>query len=850
MLILFISTALVVSWLNQLNLQLLYEKNFTERVLLSNKLIATLIDEEDVRYYVDFLTDQDREFKNKQIQFYHDREELFRLQEKQASAEEQAFYLNRMKSFHNEMDSLKSDLYWIVVKNLKQLRDVSNSKYVYIIADTGVMTEDGEILYTYIFDADDDDLYDEPDNDGLGTVNTGEDVIKEIYKTKESMDSVMYYNGSYGELYFAYAPVLDSDGNVIAILGTDVALDEMHIEIKKSMFLFNMVFLSFGIIIILLIYLFVRRYITKPLGELTATAKELADGDAYTFVPYSALKQRSELGVLAHAIEDMSNVYKSMIKSIEEMGRATRIGKLEVRNDSSKYKGDIKKVVEQINDTLDAMTLYLNGVPEGIFIMSRKFEMYFRNERYTRFFGSMKALEFVKTMFPEASEQGPEALEKQVAELLGKPDNITLMWMNGLCFSVAFKEIVLSEAGENSVLVIAVDITDLMKEKENAQAAAKAKSDFLSRMSHEMRTPMNAIIGMTKIAENTNDSSKLKYCLSVIGNSSRLLLGIINDVLDMSKIEAGKFELENVPMNIQKMLSKICDMVNENMKKKELDFNVILPEDMELNYNADELRISQVITNLLSNAAKFTEEKGKVTLKAEEIERQGESSTLHFLVSDTGIGMTEEQIGRLFNSFEQADGSITRRFGGTGLGLAISKRIIEKMGGNIWVESEHGAGSTFHFNVKLERLSNHETEENEAGPPEVPDLQGLNILLAEDVEINREILLALLEETRVSIDTAENGMLAVSKFRENPEKYDLILMDIQMPDMDGYQATKTIRGLDIPHAKSVPIIALTANAFKEDIARCLDSGMNDHLSKPIDEKAVIEKILLHSGRGE
>jgi PAS domain S-box-containing protein len=414
--------------------------------------------------------------------------------------------------------------------------------------------------------------------------------------------------------------------------------------------------------------------------------------------------------------------------------------------------------------------------------------------------------------------------------------------------------------GQSALLECFTDISNLKKAEEQlrimsiAEKANQAKSDFLSRMSHEMRTPMNAIIGMTKIAEKTDDVSRLKHCLSTINTSSAHLLGIINDVLDMSKIEAGKFELEKIPMNIEKMLAKVSNIISDNIEKKNQKLDINMAKDLETDYIADDLRLSQVITNLLSNAVKFTPENGNITLTVEKTGSKGNVNTLRFSVTDTGIGMSKEQIARLFNAFEQADGSISRKFGGTGLGLAISKNIVEKMGGRIWVESEEETGSCFIFEVDLERASAHEgaalnsPEVKTDTAAEIPDLSGVNIILAEDVEINREIFIALLEETHIIIDTAENGLAAVSKFRENPEKYDLIIMDVQMPEMDGYEATRTIRAMDTPKAKNIPIIAMTANAFKEDVERCLEAGMNDHLAKPIDEKSVIEKITRYLGR--
>jgi len=844
MLALIAVTALVVSIVNQYNLRRIYENNLTERALLSNNLMATLVNSEDIQYFVDLLTNKPAEFKQKQLGFFNDKNELFALRDQNADPQRQAILLHRIQAFHQDMQSMKTDLYWSIQKSLRQLRDMNHAKYAYILADTGVKTEGGKKLYTYIFDADDDGVYEIPENDGLGTVHIGEDIIDEIYRTKKPMETVQYENSDYGELYFAYSPVLDKNSNVIAILGTDMVLAQMRDEISKSTVSFNMVFLSFAFITIVLIYVFISQYVTNPLQELTATALQLAAGDVYSYVPQSVLKQRTELGMLARAVDDMSAVIRTMIKSTEELFAATKSGRLEVRNDVTEYKGDIKKVIQQINDTLDSMTLYLNGIPEGIFIMDRNFDMHFRNSQFAAFFGNIGASDFMSMVFPENREE-------LFARLMAQPDSSITIWLHDRCYTVTFKEIAAGEDKITSTLVIVIDITDLIREQEKAQAAAKAKSDFLSRMSHEMRTPMNAIIGMTKIAENTEDVSKLKYCLNTIGSSSALLLGIINDVLDMTKIDAGKFVLEVMPFNIEKMLIKIDDIIRESAIKKNQNFDVLMAKNIHMDFIGDELRLSQVITNLLSNAVKFTPENGSITLKVDELERKSSCSIMNFSVSDTGIGISKEQIDRLFTSFEQADGSITRRFGGTGLGLAISKSIVEKMDGEIWVTSEYGKGSVFAFNVKLEHNAIQEVPRQDAVKTEViPDFSGLRILLTEDVEINREIFVALMEPTGIVIDTAENGAIAVAKFKENPDRYDMIIMDIQMPEMDGFQATKTIRAYEeelysaqgAPDHRRIPIVAMTANAFREDIENCLKSGMNDHLAKPIDEKAVYEKI--------
>jgi len=855
MLVLFALTAAVVSISTRSIIRRLYEDSFTERVLLSNALIANIIDSNDISYFVDLMTNQDEAFKQRQLQFFHTREELFRLQEAGASEQDQQVLLTQLDAFHKEMEVFKTDYYWKTVADLRQLREVSHCAYAYVMAYTGLTAEDGEKLYTYILDADDVPVYDSPDIDGLGTCNIGEEVLKRIYETKKQMDYVEYYQGDYGELYFAYAPILNENGDVIAILGTDVDLGGMNEAISSSILTYNSIFLAAIVIIILIIFLFLSRSIINPLGSLTNTAYELAEGNVYAQTSESALRQRTEIGMLAHAVNNMSLAYQVMINSTAKLFAAATIGKLDIRNDTDEFKGDIQNVMQQINETLDSITLYLDSIPEGIFIMSKDFEIYFRNKHYAQCLGDLSALAFLSyVLAPETAKvtetaEIPEIYKDRLAEELEDGYSSTSVWIEDSCYTVSIREIALNDTVENSVLVIVSDITDLMKEKEKAQAAAEAKSSFLSRMSHEMRTPMNAIIGMTRIAEDTSDVTKLKYCLSTIGTSSEQLLGIINDVLDMAKIEAGKLELENVEMNLEKMLTNVCDIIADNIEKKNQKFNVTFGEGLELNYIADNLRLSQVVTNLLSNAVKYTPENGSITLSVEKTGRSDNTNELLFSVADTGIGMTSEQISRLFTSFEQADGSITRKFGGTGLGLAISKSIVEKMGGRIWVESEFGAGSKFSFVVNLELSSRRDADDPyetcTADTYVTPDLSGVTIILAEDVDINREIFAALLDETNISIDSAENGLVAISMFKENPDKYDLIVMDVQMPEMDGFQATRAIRAMDIPKAKTIPIIAMTANAFKEDVERCLESGMNDHLAKPIDEKAVIEKILLY-----
>jgi len=526
-----------------------------------------------------------------------------------------------------------------------------------------------------------------------------------------------------------------------------------------------------------------------------------------------------------------------------------------------------------------------------------------------------------------------------------------------------------------AVLIIVLFRVDEAKNKSDAES--KHKSAFLANMSHEIRTPMNAIIGMTTIGKSASDSIRKDYCFTKIEDASNHLLGVINDILDMSKIEANKFELAPVEFELEKMLRRVVNVVNFRIDEKQQKFSVHIDRAIPRILIGDDQRIAQVITNLLGNAVKFTPEKGVISLTVRLTGKENDTCTVQVSVSDTGIGISPEQQEKIFKSFEQAESSTTRKYGGTGLGLAISKSIVEMMGGAMWVQSEPGKGSVFTFTIQLQRGSEGKSvllspdinlsnvrimavdddsdvlkyfleitqsfgvmcdvaisgekalqlvdqkggyhiyfidwkmpvmdgiqlareiktrvsensivimisavewsavadEAKAAGvdkflsKPLFPstiaevinecmgvdkrDLEkshaadiagifaGRRILLAEDVEINREIVQTLFEPTKLEIDCAENGAEAVRMFSEEPLKYDMIFMDIQMPEMDGYDATRRIRALNIPQAKTIPIIAMTANVFREDVERCLRAGMDDHVGKPIDFNEVLTKL--------
>ncbi|MGB2578269.1 signal transduction histidine kinase/CheY-like chemotaxis protein [Elusimicrobium simillimum] len=409
------------------------------------------------------------------------------------------------------------------------------------------------------------------------------------------------------------------------------------------------------------------------------------------------------------------------------------------------------------------------------------------------------------------------------------------------------------ELGEvaNNINNMARDIEKNAEEHElllRAEAATEAQRDFLSHMSHEMRTPMNAVIGMSNIARQTNDIEKMHHCLVKIDTAANHLLGVINDVLDMSKIEAGKLELSKINFSFKQMLDQVVTVITFKMEEKKQNLKLEIYDNVPEYLLADRQRLAQVITNLLSNANKFSPVNGNIYLRVNRLDDEDGMCRLRIEVEDDGIGISPEQQARLFQSFKQANNSISRQYGGTGLGLVISKRIVEMMQGRIWIESELGRGAKFIFEIKADFSNAAENADDDAQAgkavpaPEEGILKGKRILLAEDVEINREIVLALLEPTGVEIDSAENGAEALRMFSESPEKYDLIFMDMQMPEMDGFEATRRIRALDMDKAKKIPIIAMTANVFKEDIDKCLAAGMNGHIGKPLDFEEVLAEL--------
>ena len=618
-------------------------------------------------------------------------------------------------------------------------------------------------------------------------------------------------------------------------------------------------------------------------------------------ITLTRVKHRGKYVILAFQY-DLSNT-KKLMENIHEQGELlkTQLKQQELISEISKgfiSSGDsqthVKEAIAKLGLYLGASRVLIFGIDN---MLNEQYLAYFwDSDNKQPYMTRIKVLEMIRSSFPEnfpnistlplfscedtaLSENNSfrEFLEVDVNAFICVPLYVGgRLWgvinveqcLEPRKWTINEKEFVVMTASTISGVIMRDTYTTLLREAlEQATQASRAKSAFLSNMSHEMRTPLNAIIGMSAIGKNAEDMERKNYALGKIAESSTHLLGIINDVLDIAKIEANKLELSSIEFEFEEMLHKAVVVVNLRVEEKKQKLTVYIDKAIPKNLTGDEQRLTQVITNLLTNAVKFTPEKGSITLDARLLELVNGVYTIKISVADNGIGISQEQQARLFQSFQQAESSTSRKYGGTGLGLAISKNIVEMMDGNIWVESRQGKGSVFSFTVKLkedqkkkQNLPGRDINQGNASVNEAPDINGIYagqcILLAEDIEINREIVLSLLEPTLIKIDCAENGIHAVEMYNANPKKYKLIFMDIQMPEMDGYEATRRIRALEQEwlnnkgeelseqpvRPKGVPIIAMTANVFKEDIDKCLNAGMNDHIGKPIDFDQLLQKL--------
>jgi len=890
------------------------------------------------------------------------------------------------------------DNYIRLLDILRSIQTKSGMTYVFVTQ----ITDDGDL---FVFDTD-------PDEDthmALGSfsdwVQSGvNSTLQPVLLAGKKPDPYISHN-EWGYFLSAREPIYRHDGTTAGYAGANFYMDTV-LATQANLFRINLIITIFIFLTCLTaFYLIIHKLIITPLKTLTVNVGRLSVNEV---LPRVLASRENEFSLLEDTFSDMSkrNAFSKKMADVLNKMAILFLSRRDEAFDDTMAEGvrlivDIAKIDRLAlcrnhiaSDSLSADNLYLSEVYRWDRNSGGSTELNesLINVPYAQLIPYWEAHlsngKYINSPTRLLTERAADLFQSLgIMTTAVIPIHINNVFWGFLLFGDTeneryFEDDIIKMMRSAAFLLanafIHADMERDIKEALHAATeASKAKSEFLSNMSHEMRTPMNAITGMTAIGKNAKDIEHKDYALDKIEDASKHLLGVINDILDMSKIEANMLELSPVEFSFERMLQKVITVVNFRVDEKQQKLTIQIDRKIPQTLVADDQRLAQVVANLLSNAVKFTPEKGFITLNASFIGEENGFCTIQISVSDTGIGISSEEQKRLFNSFQQAESSTTRKYGGTGLGLAISKSIVKMMGGTIWVQSEPEKGSVFTFTIQAHRgmeekhplLSSDinlnkvrimavdddpdilkyfldisqkfgiscETAKNgvealeiieqnggcqiyfidwkipgmdgiqlayeikargyesfivvmisaadwneiaeeakEAGVAEflskplfsfaiaevinehlsvnkqqtekeqAAEIEGIfaghSILLVEDVEINREIVKCLLEPTQLEVDSAENGVEAVRMFTEAPHKYDMIFMDIQMPEMDGYEATRRIRAFDDPNAKTVPIVAMTANVFREDVEKCLSAGMNGHVGKPIDFEEVLNNL--------
>ena len=681
------------------------------------------------------------------------------------------------------------------------------------------------------------DEIEEPFKSHLQKVMAGEELAGYSEHTKED-----------GYLFTYTRPIFRSDGSYACTASVDFSLDYLSgMDIAFTLQL-TLIMIGIGVIVLVLDIHTVRKYITHPINALS----RCAGGFSYDTEEdrKNNIRLLDELNI--HTGDEIEDVYHTLQS---------------VTRDSYLAAANLNQALTDIRDrdgmitamAADYRSIYYADLDRDECICYRATsEMPDRMWAGKEFPFSQGFTEYAEHCVAEKDRDGFLEFIKpeNIREGLAKEAMLSCRYLSVINGEERYEMLRIAgvrrieEREDRIVHRIGAGFSDVDRETREAmeknrvlaealtraEEANSAKTAFLSSMSHEIRTPMNAIIGLDNIAlHDPNISEHTRDELEKIGSSARHLLALINDILDMSRIESGRMELKKEEFDFREMLDQISVIINGQCEDKGLDFICSRVEPLDEYFTGDALRLRQIIINILGNSVKFTDAPGTVTFTVEQSDDNEESRMLHFTMQDTGIGMDESFIPKLFEAFSQEDATTTNRYGGSGLGMALTKNMVDLMGGNIEVESEKGRGTAFRVNIPLRRAYHVEAQETQDESVPGVSLAGIHVLIAEDMEINAEVLGDLLEMEEITSEWAENGRRAVEMFGQSETgHFDAILMDMRMPVMDGLGATVEIRKMDRPDAAAIPIIALTANAFEDDVKQCLSAGMNAHLSKPVD----------------
>ena len=678
----------------------------------------------------------------------------------------------------------------------------------------------------------------EPFTSHLEEVMAGEQIAGYSELTKED-----------GYLFTYTRPIFRSDGSYACTACVDFSMDVLSGMDAAFTLRLALIMLGISALVLVVDFLIVRRKITRPINELSSCASKFAyDTEADRL---NNIRLLDDLNIeTGDEIEDVYHVLQSVTHDSFEATANLLQAQTEIQNRDgmitamaadyrSIYYADLDK--DECICVRATTKLYAGKMWEGrVFSFNEGFSEY--AEHVVAEADRESFLRFVDSDNIRKGLSSETMLSHRYLTLKDGVEQYEMLRIAGVRL--------IEDRADHIVHAIGAGFSDVDRETREAmernraladaltraEDANQAKTAFLSSMSHEIRTPMNAIIGLDNIAlRDPNISDTTRDELEKIGSSARHLLALINDILDMSRIESGRMVLKEEEFSFRDTLDQISIIVGGQCEDKGLDFACNRNEPLDEYFTGDELRLRQVIINILGNAVKFTDKPGTVTFTVQQFERDEDSRMLRFTMEDTGIGMDAAFIPKLFEPFAQEDATSTNRYGGSGLGMAITKNMVDLMGGTIEVRSEKGCGTAFTVDIPLKRANHVEVADDASPSAPFVSVEGLHVLIAEDMEMNAEVLADLLELEGITSEWAENGQRAVQMFVQSEEgRFDAILMDMRMPVMDGLAATSEIRKLERPDAATVPVIALTANAFEEDVRQCLAAGMNAHLSKPVD----------------